>query len=704
MTKKRFLDRLVAWCVLFLSLAAFAIAEDRLVLRPDHDVLTKPAHSFVFIEGESVVLPVRAETENAALEGRRLKFEISDFWGARIESGVATLRRQGEKTTFTVRPNVRGVGWYRVAFQPEDAASPVTIAYAANHEFGVDRGEFLAFTIIPRPLPLAQRAKAIGIDSAAAYNDAKYVEISAELAYVSGVSWCRERWSWQRDHLGPGRYDWDLQDQVVNSLARRGIGVMNVFEDTPDWMFRDGNPNRARRYAEDLLAAYRFGVEIGERYKGKIFGWEIWNEQDIGFFAGGTPDHYAAMAKAVVLGMRAGDRALVISNGPFARRPNVFNDIMWENELTPYFNAYNFHGYAPFANGTFYRLVDTHLVEAQKRGFQDKEKWMSEMGAMFVRKGDVDNYEAAAHRQVHYVARAFSEYMARGVERLGWFLLRPWFGDGKAAGSVQSGLVRIDWTPFPAYTAIAVFASQLGKADYQGRLALGDVEGFVFDKGLGTDRDHVAVVWSRSDETVSLKLGALPDVSAVNVMGQPVPAKDGSIEVGTMPVYLNARDWGQLLDRSAPGPEKASGVSEPEDRIFDVVLFSIVPAERIISREDEPLENWDYIGTKWAPVAYRFAPGESVELTMDVHNFSDHEVSAVVRFDDAPGVEVTLAQSSVRVAPMSRAEVPFTVRTKSGAGEFRLKAQAEIAGRSTTPWLSLWQPAKDAPTADKTRS
>jgi len=695
MIKNLCLYLFAVWCVLFAGLAVGTAAENRIVLKPDYEIPTKLAHCFVFTQGETVVLPIRAETESPAIEGQRLKFEITDFWGAPVENGVATLRRSGDTTGFTLRPKVTGNGWYRIAFRPEEAAQPLTIAYAANHEFGVDRGEFVTFTIIPRPIPLAQRAAPIGIDSAAAYYDSDYLEVSAELAYASGASWCRERWSWNRDHLAPGRYDWALQDKAINAFARRGLGVMNVFEDSPNWMRRDGTTHKETRYPDDLQAAYRFGAEIAERYRGKIFGWEIWNEQDIAHFSGGTPDHYAAMAKAISLGMRSAKNPPLVSNGPFARRPNVFNEILWGNELTHYFDAYDFHGYAPFETGAFFRRVDTHLTESLRLGFKDRQKWMSEMGAMFARRADRTDFDDAAHRQVHYVVRAFTEYIARGVDRLGWFLLRPWFGDGKAAGSVQNGLVRIDWTPFPAYTAFAVMTSQLGKADYQGRLSLGELQGYVFDTHFGRERDQVAVVWKETGDAASLDLGAFRGVEAVDIMGRAIDPSKGSIAVGRMPVYLKGVDWSGRLEMVTPGPKDVPEVTFPKDRVFDVVLFSVVDRSRIISREDAMLENWDHIGSKWSPAAYRFAPGETVELTMDVYNFSDREVSAVVRFDDVPGIEVNLAQSTVRIAPMSRAEVPFSVHTKIGTTEFRLKAQAEIAGGSTTPWLSLWQPAKD---------
>src|SRR5690606_12395489 len=217
----------------------------------------------------------------------------------------------------------------------------------------------------------------------------------------------------------------------------------------PTWLRRDGT----KGFPDDLLAVYRFGAEIAERYKTKVFGWEIWNEQDIAHFSGGTPDHYVAIAKAAALGLRSVPDGGMASNGAFARRPNIYNEIMWANELMHYVDAYGFHGYAPFGRGVYYNLADVHLEEAQRLGFKDKEVWMSEMGAMLGTRNHRLDFAPAVHRQVHTMVRAYAEFLARGIDRIGWLRGRAW--SGAVEGTAHARLWRTARGAAPSCPATA---------------------------------------------------------------------------------------------------------------------------------------------------------------------------------------------------------------------------------------------------------
>ena len=85
-------------------------------------------------------------------------------------------------------------------------------------------------------------------------------------------------------------------------------------------------------------------------------------------------------------------------------------------------------------------------------------------------------------------------------------------------------------------------------------------------------------------------------------------------------------------------------------------------------------------------------PGETVALEMDVYNFSAKPLKATLRFEPVTGLEITVPDATVEIAPMSKATVPYTVKTVADMKEFRLRAQAEIGGRLTTPYVALWQP------------
>jgi hypothetical protein len=684
---------LIHLCMVLSAMPAMSAraAEESIVLGPAENVPVKIADYFIFTSDQPVVLEISVRTSATTLDGRRLAYEVCDFWGNRIDQGTTRIHQTEGKTGINLKPRVPGLGWYRVGFSAAPGDGSLKIGYAANPEQVLDQERCLAFAVIPKPLPREKRAPQFGLDTAVAAYERKYLELSAELAASAGAAWCRERFDWPRVNPKPGRFNWSHFDNVMDAYASRGLEVICVFQRSPDWTRRDN----LARFPDDLLAAYRYGMEAARHYKGRVSGWELWNEQDIAHFGGGTPDHYTAMAKAIALGMKSVPNGPLVANGPFARSPNMFNEILWENELTHYLDAYDYHAYAPFVAGKFQAQAEIHPREAFRHGFRNKEKWISEIGALWGRSAEKISFEKANERQTHYLVRAYTEYIARGVDRIGWFILRPYFGQKK--GSLQTGLVRADWTPYPAYVALAVMTSTLGRAEYQGCLRFGGLQGYVFGTGQDSGgQGQVALVWKEEGEPEMLDIRKYKGIEAINIMGGRIDTSRGKISVGRMPVYLKSADWGERVEKQAPGSVGAGEINYPGDCVFDVVLSGVIDRDRIIQRLDEPLENFDYLATNWAPVAYRFTPGETVNLQMEVYNFSDRKIEGMIHFEPATGAEVIVSSPSVAIGPMEKAMVPVSIRTSLETKEFKLKARARVGDGQTTPSVSLWQPKPKA--------
>ncbi|WP_145928617.1 hypothetical protein OH491_03790 [Termitidicoccus mucosus] len=684
---------LIHLCMVLSAMLAMSVraAEESIVLGPAENVPVKITDYFIFTSDQPVVLEISVRTSATTLDGRQLAYEVCDFWGNRIDQGMARIHQAEGKTGICLKPRVPGLGWYRVGFSAEPGDSSLKIGYAANPEQILDQARFLTFAVIPRPLPPERRAPQFGLDTAVSAYERKYLELSAELASAAGVAWCRERFDWPRVNPNPDQFNWNHFDNVMDAYASRGLEVMCVFQRSPNWTRRDD----LVRFPDDLLAAHRYGMEVARHYKGRVFGWELWNEQDIAHFGGGTPDHYTAMAKAIALGMKSVPNGPLVSNGPFARSPNVFNEILWENELTHYLDAYDYHAYAPFTAGKFQAQAEIHPREAFRHGFRNKEKWISEIGALWRRSAEKISFEKAHEGQTHYLVRAYAEYIVGGVDRIGWFILRPYFGQTK--GSLQTGLVRADWTPYPAYVALAVMTSTLGKAEYQGDLRFGRLQGYVFGTGPGPGRrEQVAMVWKEEGEPETLDIRKFEGVEAINVMGSRIDTSRGKISVGRMPVYLKSVDWSDRIEKPATVSGGVKEMNYPDDCVFDVVLFGVIDRDRIIQRLDEPLENFDFLATNWAPAAYRFTPGETVNLQMEVYNFSDRKIEGTIHFEPATGAEVIVSSPSVAIGPMGKAVVPVSIRTSLETKEFKLKARARVGDGQTTSCVSLWQPKPKA--------
>lgn len=111
--------------------------------------------------------------------------------------------------------------------------------------------------------------------------DSDWEHIPAEVSHIR--LWdCGVHWG--AIHLGPGRYDWDKLDRLVN-LAN-GRHLTYVLAGTPRWLAL--NPGQAgyapwlgegsNSQPADLAHWREFVHAVAARYKGRIHAYEVWNE------------------------------------------------------------------------------------------------------------------------------------------------------------------------------------------------------------------------------------------------------------------------------------------------------------------------------------------------------------------------------------------------------------------------------------------
>lgn len=119
----------------------------------------------------------------------------------------------------------------------------------------------------------------------AALNEAQFCESNAtEAAIVKAQFDCitpENALKWEKIHPEPGRYNFAMADCYVNFGTKYNMTVIghNLIwhSQTPDWVFRDDKGNFVNR--ETLLARMREHIfAVVDRYKGKIFGWDVVNE------------------------------------------------------------------------------------------------------------------------------------------------------------------------------------------------------------------------------------------------------------------------------------------------------------------------------------------------------------------------------------------------------------------------------------------
>lgn len=130
---------------------------------------------------------------------------------------------------------------------------------------------------------------------AAAYGDAFRVGAALGRAQILGVDAVGRRLAehhfnsltaenamkWERIHPEPGWYRFELADRFVELGEAQGAQVVGHtlvwHQQTPDWVFRDGQGGPASR--DTLLARMREHIhQVVGRYRGRVHAWDVVNE------------------------------------------------------------------------------------------------------------------------------------------------------------------------------------------------------------------------------------------------------------------------------------------------------------------------------------------------------------------------------------------------------------------------------------------
>jgi hypothetical protein len=95
--------------------------------------------------------------------------------------------------------------------------------------------------------------------------------------------------------------------------SARRLKVLGLLFRTPGW----ANGGRVSASPTDMADYAWIATWAANRYRGKGTGVEIWNEPDpYQDFWAGTPSQYAQLLKRRYPAIKAGDRALVVFEGP----------------------------------------------------------------------------------------------------------------------------------------------------------------------------------------------------------------------------------------------------------------------------------------------------------------------------------------------------------------------------------------------------
>lgn len=579
----------------------------------------------LFLRGESVDFILRAPSNDG-----KIKYRVRNTLNGETFKGELQIDKSCDKFLLNFTPCDICAGHYRLS---------VYIKGNALHTYFA-----VVHTISNRPAD-----SPFGLDHASAWHvEEKDREDYALLVARSGVSWVRERIR-LNDVCKPDGYHFENYDHAYSLLKKHGLKISVCFHDMPQHFNTDG------WMGDSLVMVRKMAKDIAAHFDGVVDAWEIWNEQDVTHFSGGTPDEFAAFTKAFALGIADSGAKTLRALGSYARVPkhSDYGRCMMNNDIMSYVDIYNFHTYVfPAKNAAPSPDVDAitkHMANSAENG--NKCAWLTETGAIITRPEDqgtlLKNYQCARYTSL---VGALACYY--GVDKSFSFMLPGYY-----EGGVGFGMMSDSQTILPEYTALASLCYNLGEGRVLGKTTL-EVEGFAVDCG----EDQVLMLWSDEPKSITLPVYLPTVISDMNGCERCfVPQANGlELTVGAAPIYVHFNKIPENLYSN-----DASRVIKPEPQ-------SILQSDRcfikpVFKRDNFPYFPNPHIGEgEILKSGYRLCGDKPTEFTLKCCNFTDKAVSMSICYKAGDGVTL-IAPDAVTVNAMQEADVPASI-AYSGEG------------------------------------
>ena len=419
--------------------------------------------------------------------------------GLNFVSYACTAHLAG-RSSLTVKPYV--TSWTRpVAAQPASAAKRPDLPWGIG-AYIYRSGDFTAF------------GPGYGhTEDAAAF---ARMERRAALAAAAGFRWVRADVEPYRVWRGQGKYDFSFCDRMLEILERHGLSVCGGLSASDLAGFKRYTPAYYEQYAQVAQAYVR-------RYRGRISDWEVWNEPNIGFWKGPKED-YPKLVDLVYDAVKAADPSARIVAGSMAGIGLEFLDMCRKAEMK--FDTLSIH---PYRGNPHERqlLADYASVTNRSRGaklYLTEFGWPTGVG--------MNTYSEI--QQAAYYARCYLASAGSGLvhSAYGYNLLDDGFNIVERENNF--GIVRRDFTPKPAYRALAKVCRTFteGRPSLEPVACANGVTAWIFRMG------GQAAIWADADIWLEVKTDG--PARFTNLMDERLPSGP-SVDVGPLKVVFSDR-------------------------------------------------------------------------------------------------------------------------------------------------------------------
>jgi len=311
----------------------------------------------------------------------------------------------------------------------------------------------------------------------------------------AGFNWLKHQVEWTAIEPTAGQYDWSELDTIVNAANAAGLNVVVSVQHAPEFYRSSSSglmPSDPTTYQKVMQA-------MASHYAGKIQAYELWNEENLAREAGQgnvNPAGYLPLLKAGYAGVKAGDANAQVILGALsptgANQAGIsMDDLQYlqglyainGGEVKNYYDILGAH-LSGFSNPpdctpstpqcslsggwnndpsffAFYRLGQYHDALSQL-GDGDRKMWLTEFGYDSSTVA-VPGYEYSTYvsedTQARFLVQAFQ--MARQTPYIGGVMI--WNLNYQIAVPQTDekwgfSVLRSDWSPRPAYSALASMA------------------------------------------------------------------------------------------------------------------------------------------------------------------------------------------------------------------------------------------------------
>lgn len=339
----------------------------------------------------------------------------------------------------------------------------------------------------------------------------------------------------------PERGKWAFYDEAVDTVVGAGLAILGMLDGAPA---RVSTKKREGGYwsiwhipdAPGAIEEWKTYVRtVVGHYRGRIDHWEIWNEPWGEWWtgAGGTPELYGEFSRAAYsVAKEANPNVCIVGIDTYPG--HEWTEKALAAVRPDHFDAFSFHDYqdtlfggieaAPFVNARRFK-------ELQAKYGTPKPLWNTEGGLFAVGSWYAPSTGGLpAREQLAYIVRYDVTYMAAGVKR---FFLYGIHSD-PAMGETMCRVTEHDRAIKPILAARAVLAWLVDGSGIPTRSEpVAGVDAYEFPPERGRS---VTVLWSYDGEGHRLPVPKGAEV--LDVLGNPVQVRGGSIEISHEPVYL----------------------------------------------------------------------------------------------------------------------------------------------------------------------